>query len=525
MIINTEITDFTYHGQPQYNEFGAQKRLLVISYVDDDKKVKNYAQVVPDNFMYQWKLAKPNEDADKFYTSWDYKPVIKQPIRGKFSEQRVHEIIMDLVKMYPNTDAFQKIYNLNIPKTSFMDIEVDVDDSGFPAAFDKEENGVTIQGARNTINTVSIAIGDEIHVLGLANLSNDEIQWIANSIKEHCKQFDTEYKFFYHYHIKEEYLLNELLFKFIRDADCISGWNFFGYDWPYIYNRVKYHYPNIFNKMRSKYNLGGISPTGNWYNYTPKSSKNREDRVLLPYHKCMYDYMEVFETYDRSIKPKISMKLDWIAEKVLGVKKVVHQLGFKDMWEQQKKEYVFYNAIDSILVQEIDKKAKTSSNLFALANLMHTPVLAAFSSVKSIEIVQAEYLYRENKVFPTIKKEEKEKKGYEGAFVFEPTPGVYNNVLTLDYSSLYPTTIRQFNISPDTFLFKDKKHNQKDDEIKCVSGAVYKKNVDGFIPKILTDFFGQRKHYKGEMMTAIKEKNHLLEIYKKRKENVSLDGR
>ena len=158
--------------------------------------------------------------------------------------------------------------------------------------------------------------------------------------------------------------------------------------------------------------------------------------------------------------------MDWVAEKCLGIKKVVHQLGFEEMWARQKKEYVFYNAVDSILVREIDKHLRTSVAFLGLANIMRTPCLTAFSSTRSIEIVQAEYLYKEKRVFPvTYNKPVKE--NFEGAFVFEPIPGVYKNVLTLDYASLYPTTIRQFNISPDTFKgkFDPNTYKPTEDEI------------------------------------------------------------
>ena len=50
----------------------------------------------------------------------------------------------------------------------------------------------------------------------------------------------------------------------------------------------------------------------------------------------------------------------------------------------------------------------------------------------------------------------------------------------------------------------------------CTSGAVYKRNIEGFIPKICTDFYMQRKKYKKEMMIAIDEKYYLMDIYERR---------
>ncbi len=114
------------------------------------------------------------------------------------------------------------------------------------------------------------------------------------------------------------------------------------------------------------------------------------------------------------------------------------------------------------------------------------------------------------------KKNDGADEGYEGSFVYQPISGIYKNVIALDFASLYPTTIRQFNISPETFIVKDKGHKRQADEIMCTSGAVYKRDLPGFIPKICTDFYTQRKVYKKDMMTAIDEKYHLIEIYEKR---------
>jgi DNA polymerase elongation subunit (family B) len=230
----------------------------------------------------------------------------------------------------------------------------------------------------------------------------------------------------------------------------------------------------------------------------------------------MYDYMEIYAKWDRAVEVKESNKLDWVAEHVCGQKKVEHQLGFKEFWEQQPAEYVLYNAIDSILIREIDNSIKTSSAFLGLANLMHVDALTAFSPVRSLEIVQAEYQYAAGKVFPAGGKKGGSNDGYEGAFVYDPIPGLYKNVIALDFASLYPTTMRQFNISPDTYIKKDKNYHASEHEIKCVSGAIYKKDFEGFIPKILTDFYTQRKKYKKEMMIAIDEKYYLQDIYEKR---------
>lgn len=503
MIINTEVKDRVVNGRPVHFSNGEVQRVLNVSYVDRNKKVRMIDIALPDWVMYHWEYPdkNKNEIPDPYYQSWDFKPVYRKTTNGNFSEQRIHEILIDCQRSHPDDPTLSMFYELNMPNMTYMDIEVNVDDNGFPEAKD----------ARNPINTVSICMDDVIYVLGRANLTEAEITWIQNEIDKHCERFETKYKFVYRYHMSEHSLINDLMY-FIKISDCVTGWNWFGYDYPYIYNRMK--------------NLGIdttlMSPTGTEIPYRPQTAKDKDDTLKLPMHKAMFDYLEVYKKWDRIVSPKENYKLDWTAERVLGVKKVQHSLGFKEMWERQKKEYVFYNAIDSILVRELDIALKTSQALFGLANLMHCPMLYAFSSTKSIEIVQAEYLYKMNRVFPSTKKEKKKKEGYEGAFVFEPTPGVYKNVLTLDYASLYPTTERQFNISPDTLLKKDKNHIPGPDEIKCCNGCVYTKKFQGFIPMILTDFYGKRKEFKREMIAAEKELNYLEDILKRRLASASV---
>lgn len=487
MIVTTEIRDVL-------NEQGQPARQLVLSYINKDGGISYLTYIIPPSQMYQWKYCKRGETPDRNFRSWDYKTVVKDPVNGYLTEQRIHEILLDLIAANPEIAEINKLY---MPKTSFCDIEVDVDDDGFPEA----------SQAKNPVNTISWVTDNQVYVLGRVKLTGEQIQWIQQQINEHCKDFKTDYIFTYLSFDSEVELLHTFFRNFLYPAPCVTGWNFFGYDYPYLYNRAN--------------NLGidisYLSPTGTWYNYTPQQAEAGV-KISLPKHKLLYDYMEIYIKWDRSVEVKESNKLDWVSQTVVNAKKVEHQLGFKELWRQKPAEYIFYNAIDSILVREIDNKIKTSSAFLGLANLMHVDALTAFSPVRSLEIVQSEYLYKEGRVMPNVgkKKNDGADEGYEGAFVYQPISGIYKNVIALDFASLYPTTIRQFNISPETFIVKDKGHKRQADEIMCTSGAVYKRDLPGFIPKICTDFYTQRKVYKKDMMTAIDEKYHLIEIYEKR---------
>lgn len=512
MIVNTEVINGT-------NDMGIPCKLLVVSYIDSNGKIAFLKAPIPDSQLYKWRLCGRGMQPDPVYLSWDNKYVCREPIGKSMPDTRIHEFMVDLYKAYP---SIGEIYNLNMPDTSFCDIEVEVNDDGFPKASE----------ANNKITTVSWVHNSDAIVLGRAKLTEDDIKWIQGQIDEHCKDFKTKYKFTYVYFDNEEELIRTLFMDYIKPAPCVTGWNFFGYDWPYLFNRC--YNLNIDISYLSETNNGSFKkvaktdkdgkdyvdyniPNG-WFKYNPQKSTQS---VIIPKHKLLYDYMEIYDKWDMTVQVKESNKLDWVSQTVVGAKKVEHQLGFAEMWKKEPVKYVFYNAIDSILVREIDNKIKTSTAFLGLANLMHVDALTAFSPVRSLEVVQTEYLYKENKIFPTKDKEASGSgngvdESYEGAFVYEPIPGVYKNVIALDFASLYPTTMRQFNISPDTYIEKNPARIPSPTEIKCTSGAVYRKDFQGFIPKILTDFYTQRKAYKKEMMVAIDEKYALMEIYEKR---------
>lgn len=488
MIITTELQDCFVDDYPS--------KRIVLSYVTKEGKIDYLAYSIPKADLYNWKYAGPGDVVDSKYISWDRKPVAKiYPKNGNISEQRIHEILLSLEE---RSDKVSVIHELNMPDMSFCDIEVDVDESGFPEA----------ETARNQVNTISWVHGNDVIVFGLANLRKNEIDDIQKRIDKHCEKFKCMYKFEYRYYDNEPAMLFDFMKNYVLPAPCVTGWNFMRYDWQYLYNRC-----NLLN-----IDISWLSPTNGWGKYSLLDMFNTGDktRIPVPNHKLLFDYMEVYFKWDTSISPKESYKLDDVGNAALGVKKVQHSMGFTEMWQKTPDDYVFYNAVDSILVCELDKKLKTATILFALANLIHCDCTMAFSPVRSLQIVQGEMQYKDGRVFPREEKEIKDNDGYEGAFVFEPIPGAYKNVVALDFASLYPTTMRQFNISPDTFVCKDKNYVPGKDEIKCSSGAVYRRDEVGMLPKILTKFYKQRKSYKKEMKIALQEMYDLEDIYEER---------
>ncbi|MBI4015338.1 MAG: hypothetical protein HY362_01310 [Candidatus Aenigmarchaeota archaeon] len=98
-------------------------------------------------------------------------------------------------------------------------------------------------------------------------------------------------------------------------------------------------------------------------------------------------------------------------------------------------------------------------------------------------------------------KEKREKYGLKGALVLEPVVGLHTDgsILVLDFTSLYPSIIRKFNICPTTMLVSgDEKCNVSPTGTKFVLPEVRQ----GILPKIVHDLISTRaavrKQYRAE---------------------------
>ena len=487
MIINKEIRKSWDMSQNK------ECNQLVVSYVGSDRHIKYMTYNIPDYEMFEWDYAKQQNQIVPNYQSYDGKPVKRVPKKNTLSKERIYQILFDLNK----DNAINAIFDNYIPETFFWDIENDIDDNGFTDPM----------VARLPITVMSWVKYPDVIVFSTKELPINQLNSIQEKIYKHCEKFkdSPKYNFIYKTYNSEYEMLYDFAANHYAKADAVTGWNIWGYDLPYFNNRCE----QLGIDLRVL-----ICPTGEF----AAVKNDNGDIIKYPKHKLVYDYLQCFKKWDRTIKVKESFKLDFIGDAVCGVKKVQHKLGLKEMWEQTPDEYVYYNAIDSILVEQIDKKAKTSSAMYGLANLTKADVIDVFGTIASVEIVQNEYLYRENKVIPmSVKKNEFRE--YEGAFVFKPDAGIHKWVLGLDFASLYPSTIRQFNISPETFKFKDKNYQSKNNEIKCASGSVFTKDIYGFMPKLLTHFYGERKRHKKEMQKADSIIKSLEEIYNQRIKN------
>lgn len=110
---------------------------------------------------------------------------------------------------------------------------------------------------------------------------------------------------------------------------------------------------------------------------------------------------------------------------------------------------------DSMLVSKLMEKLNVWYSLSEMAVVCNVPMITLFTKGQQIKVYSNLYKYcLHHKIIP-----EKdgyivsENERYVGAYVFPPIPGLYENVVALDFNSLYPNLIIAYNIDYSTCAF------------------------------------------------------------------------
>lgn len=482
---------------------------LLVSYIDTKGKLqfKNYNWSSP----LQWNVTheKDPNKSDK-YTTWDKKPVklVNSRYPNRYS-------IYEFLDKLPEKEK-EDIFAFNEPNMFFCDIEVEITD-GFPEA----------HIAANPITAVCVINKNTVFLMGLKPLSEKELTKMESEINEYFKDYNTKYKIQWHYCEDEVELLNIFFNQLIPKMPVLTGWNFVGYDWVYFVTRAR--------KLGINPNVA--SPTGKLIKPWKKNKGGVYEKPSyeeLPKHRLVFDYMDIFSKWDRSIKIMESTKLDFISSKVLGVKKLELGMPLKDLYHKDWYKYCLYNCIDTALVQLIHNKQRTFDLMLAVSNLAKVQIEDSLSAIRVTEgIFFKEYMdagivmakQQESSIFESSEDEEKSDEELSGGYVKFPAIGLKSWITVFDFSSLYPTTMRQFNIGPESYrgmkiddhtaLLNGKEYEIKDNDIILLNGAVFE-NTEGITKGLLTSLFGKRKAEKNIGLSHRKQKQLINDYYTKR---------
>lgn len=260
------------------------------------------------------------------------------------------------------------------------------------------------------------------------------------------------------------------------DPDIMTGWNSNKFDFPYLIRRAKqYQLP-----------IEELSPMKEVIIDTEKEIVSIKGRIILD---MMKDYMH-FRKITNQGKAS-SYSLDYTAKEVLGKEKIKHDKTIKDMWITEPEKLIEYNCRDTLLVKEINEKLK----LYEFFNAIRAKAFSQLNEIYMTSVLIDNLCLKKVKgkyILPSKIRSQEESK-FTGAFVLLPKPGIYKNILCFDVSAMYPSIIKSFNISIETFNPKG--------EIRVNDEIGYNKQT-GFIPQIIMDLEKERNLNKKLMKEA-----------------------
>jgi len=394
------------------------------------------------------------------------------------NERYVHQYISE---KYPEDEIK---FDANRIKLFTIDIEVAAE-SGFPDVFNCAEELLLITIQDYSTKQV-ITFGSRPY----ANTDRDNFKYVK------CGS-------------ETELIMTFLDWWQSNTPEVITGWNCELYDIPYLVGRVE--------RLMGEKTAKKFSPWG----IVRKNDIVISGRKQISYELAGISVIDYLDLYKKSpaTPNQESYRLDHIANVELGARKLDHSEydTFREFYTKAWDKFVDYNIVDVELVDKLEDKLKLIDLCFTRAYDAKVNFSDIAYQVRTWDAIIYNYLKKQKIVIPQKERNQKDEK-YAGAYVKEPKPGVYDWVVSFDLNSLYPHLIMQYNISPETLLEQkhpsatvDKLLNQEltfemySDYAVCANGAMFRKDVKGFLPELMEKMYNERVIFKKRMLKAKQE--------------------
>jgi DNA polymerase elongation subunit (family B) len=295
-------------------------------------------------------------------------------------------------------------------------------------------------------------------------------------------------------YVKDEAEILEKFVEYVKkiSPDFLAGYFSDGFDMPYLKARAEFH------GMRLPLGLDGSQPVFR----RGAISTCRIDGIVH------VDLLKFVDTAYSQYMQSETLSLNDVSMEFLGDKK--KDFEFKPvsrMTENDWKDYFTYNLQDSDLTYRLFFKFWPDMREFS--RVLQEPVFEVSRNgmAKNVESYILHNLGKFNEIpekRPTHDEigERRGREKYEGAFVFQPVPGLYENLALFDFTSYWPSIIATFNLSKSTFLGKKEKNSLEADIGK--KKAWFSKKP-GFFPEMLKEIILLRKKYKQELRESKKD--------------------
>jgi DNA polymerase-2 len=257
-----------------------------------------------------------------------------------------------------------------------------------------------------------------------------------------------------------------------KDPDIIIGWHVIGFDLMFLERKCnELMIPFNIARVDGRVSLRQRKPSGYFASVT--------GRIVIDGPVALRSSFFTFEDY----------RLETVAQEMLEEGKAISQDHNKveeieRMFREDKASLAEYNLKDAELVTNIFIKAgltELSIRRSQLSGLLMDELgmmTAAFDHFFLPKLHRAGYVASNVKDLETSEHA-------AGGYVMDPVPGIYDDVIVLDFKSLYPSIIQSFKIDPYSNLKADI------DTIETLNGYKFS-STQHFLPEFIDQLIEQR---------------------------------
>ncbi len=280
-----------------------------------------------------------------------------------------------------------------------------------------------------------------------------------------------------HFARDERTLLKEL-FAEIRsiDPDLIIGWNIVEFDLAVLERRAR--------ELHVDFAIGRAGERGR----VLISSSARQPAIARVPGRVVLDGIASLKSathrFDRYTLEHVSQKILGRGKKIASAVDAVTEI--RRMHAKDKDALAAYNLEDCQLVLDIFNQLDLPGFVMERAKLTGLPMDRQGGSVAAFDHLYLPRLHRRGVVAPDVH-QDVEMIASPGGHVLESAPGLYRDVLSFDFRSLYPSIIRTFRIDPLGL------YQPGENPIPGEDGATFTRDTDrAILPALITTLHDER---------------------------------
>ena len=275
----------------------------------------------------------------------------------------------------------------------------------------------------------------------------------------------------------------------VYDPDVLIGWNVVGFDLWFLQQRCK--------AMGVSFALGRNHSRVVW-----RESQTNERRFAVVPGRVVLDGIELLRTATYSFT---SFSLNAVSNELLGRGKQIEDVEQRadeilSLYANDRPALARYNLSDCRLVEAIFAHTELMQFAIERSQLTGLGMDRMGGSVAAFDYLYLPRLHRSGFVAPELVESGG---GSPGGYVLDAAPGLYDNVLVLDFKSLYPSIIRTYHVDPLALVMGI----DEPDAIPGFKGARFSRSHH-LLPEIIATLWGARDKAKaqgrGAMSSAIK---------------------